>query len=238
MSLAVGVVCLGGAAAVVYAAVAGQQPSIQPGLYPEPDRLDFGELAQGDVRDGQFRLTNRHPESIELLDTLTGCSCTQSTLSAKHLAPGESCDLGVKWSVGTRRGRLSDSVHVAYRTAAGKQHMLDLGLGANVVPDIHFAPADPTFETREPTRIVIKFTPGRRDPFRLKHAAANQAAFRTELDAARAEVTVAFDPAKWLSIGADPVLSVETDSERQPTITIPLRVTRSAVPQAMASGGS
>jgi hypothetical protein len=126
---------------------------------------------------------------------------------------------------------------VLYQTAAGGRHVAELGLKANVIPDVHYAPAVLSFDPGRPGTAVVRFTPGRRDPFVLKHASTTQAAFRARLDPGRAEVTVTFDPAAWIDIGSDPWLTVETDSDRQPTIHIPLRVARPA-PQAMPGGDS
>jgi hypothetical protein len=238
-----GLVCLGAAAIAVYTATGDRELPIQPGVFADEPVLDFGELAQGDVRDAQFRLVNRHPEPIEVLGVATGCSCMESALSDRQIPPGGRFTLDIKWSVGIRRGRLADAVHVYYRTASGGRHMADLRLAANVIPDIHYAPDVLSFDADRPGTAVVRFTPGRRDPFALASASVSQAAFRAELDAARAEVTVTFDPEGWIDIGSDPWLTVETDSERQRRIDIPLRVARPSrevipMPQTMPGGDS
>lgn len=231
-----GLVCLGAAGAAVYSAAVGHEPAVQPGLYPDEQYLDFGELAQGDVQSGQFRLTNRHPEPIEVVDVLTGCSCNEATPSSRQVPPGDRFTIDIKWSVGPRRGRLADVVQVVYQTASGGRHMAELGVKANVIPDIHYSPNVLTFDPDRPGTAVVRFTHGRRNPFVLRRASTTQAAFQVVLDADKAEVTVTFDPTAWIGIGSDPWLRVDTDSDRQPTISIRLQVGRSPTDVGPKSG--
>lgn len=234
------VLLLAAATGLIWSASAMSRPPNRPGVYAENPVVDFGELNQGDVREAEFALVNHFPQPIAISDVLTGCSCTQAVLSDKEVPAGGRFTVAVKWSVGVRRGPLSDGVNLLYRAPDGQQKMAKLGLTATVIPDIHYAPNVLEFAPAVASTVVVQLSPGRRDPFVLKHATATQEAFRVALDAPANAVTVAFDPAKWVDIGADPWLSIETDSERQPTLTIPLRVQRpepKAMPAAMPGGG-
>lgn len=232
LAAALGIACLAGAVAAVTFAAA--EKPVPPGVYAERAVLEFGELQQGDKVSGEFRLTNRFPAPITVLDVLTGCSCTEATPSAKDVPPGGSFTVALNWAIGARRDQLLDSVNVHYQTADGARHMAELGLSAHVTPEVHFSPTVLEFAADRPGTAVAKFTPGKRPAFAIKSASVDQRAFKTSIDAAKQEVTVTFDPAAgWTGIGADPFLHVQTDGEREPYISIPLRVDR-PTPQAMS----
>lgn len=223
-----GVCCLAGAGAAVYTAATEPSP-IPQGVYAETPVLDFGELAQAEKVAGEFKLVNRHPVPITVLDVLAGCSCTTAAPSVKEVPAGGAFAVLVNWSVGTRRGRLLDAVTVQYQTADGQTHLSEVGLTAQVKPDIEFTPAVLEFAADKPGTAVVKFTPGRMAVFRLQSAHTDQAGFRVTLDSAKAEVTVAFHPAAgWTGIGADPWLTVGTNSTREPHMRIPMSIARDA----------
>jgi hypothetical protein len=237
-SVTIGLICFIAAGVAAYFGRLPAEPPTPSGLFADEPVLQFGAVHQGDTRDAQFRLVNRHPEAVEILDVLTGCSCLEAKPSARQVPPGGRFTVDVKWQIGPRRGRLADPVRVSYRTAAGGLHLAELILAADVVADVNYSPAELSFDPNTPGSAVVRFTPGQRDRFVLRQATVTQAAFRAELMTDRAEVVVTFDPGRWIDIGPDAWLTVETDNPVEATIRIPLRVTRAAAPQAMPSGGS
>jgi Protein of unknown function (DUF1573) len=125
MRYAVGVLCLLGSLALLYA---GLRPPPKPVVPPTPDFTidtpvkDFGEVDQFSELRHTFTLTNTHPEPVEVLDVMKSCACSVTEVTPKVIPPGGTATLEVLWKLGRDDGKKGAELRILY--SVGGNHTL------------------------------------------------------------------------------------------------------------------
>jgi hypothetical protein len=125
MRYAVGVLCLLGSLALLYA---GLRPPPKPVVPPTPDFTidtpvkDFGEVDQFSELRHTFTLTNTHPEPVEVLDVMKSCSCAVAEVTPKVISPGGTATLEVLWKVGRSKGKTGAGMGIQFSLEANRHN--------------------------------------------------------------------------------------------------------------------
>ncbi|MBP6920240.1 MAG: DUF1573 domain-containing protein [Candidatus Omnitrophica bacterium] len=78
----------------------------------DPFSWDFGSAKAGDVLEHEFVLVNKGTKDLAVKDTTTSCGCTVSAIGKKHLKPGESAALSVRFDTKGYSGDTKQFVYV------------------------------------------------------------------------------------------------------------------------------
>ena len=202
------------------------RPPVQGGLVATKPVLDLGELSQGQTVAAEFELVNRSSGPVKILDVVKTCTCTQVEISRYLLEPQEGMVLATRWKTGASRGKTGANIGVVYTQADGPAQFLNLGLEANVVPDILFEPAEVIFEGNHKGSRVVTFSPGRRPDVSLVRAACTQPAFNAKILPGGSRVEVSFNPSLWPAEEPSVDLEVETTSPNERVCRVAVRIVR------------
>lgn len=148
----------------------------ESGLRAFPEVLDFGNKLQGEKPHGTFQLTNQYPFGITISDIWTSCGCTVPSGYAKQLKPGESTKVHVDWSLGSKRGNVSDKITVVYsqpKEISSRAGLIPLQIRANVLPEIQVDPVSVEFTRDKPGKATIHLAAGTKQDFQIKKVYAN-----------------------------------------------------------------
>ncbi|MHC4218425.1 MAG: ankyrin repeat domain-containing protein [Planctomycetota bacterium] len=131
-------------------------------LTVEPARLDLGDVSTNKYATGSVRLVNNGAKAITIQDCKTSCGCTSTNCpKGKELQPGESADVDIRVTAGTRQRKISKTV--TFRVV--DQQPVILPVSVQVIAYVVIAP-----ETIDPEQVtdgglVIKATD--EQPFRI-----------------------------------------------------------------------
>jgi hypothetical protein len=90
---------------------AHETPQTNTTVQEDPRAWDFGSARAGEVLEHEFVLTNNSGQDLVIKDTTTSCGCTASGIKKKHLKPGESTTVSVKFDT---KGYSGDSKQFVY----------------------------------------------------------------------------------------------------------------------------
>jgi hypothetical protein len=197
-----------------------------PDLWTDQPIFDHGRLLQGQQVLATFELVNHFPEPIEILEVITGCACSGTTLSTKYLQPGERVSLKVSWKTGRSRGPTTLLLQVLYKLPDRHFSSKSLQVKGNVLPDIRYDPSEIEFAGNRLETQVLQLAAGAKRDFVILKAFCSHRAFTAEVrESGMIEVT--FDPAEWVAEDrSEPLLIVKTNSSNEPQMCIPLAVDR------------
>ena len=196
-----------------------------------PDSIDFGQVPQG-VYSAGADLENHCDEMVRILYVRKSCDCSEVAVPSSEIAPGERVRVTCRWNTRGRRGHVRAAIAVVY--SAGKdstqRHVL-LTLRAHVIPDFTFDPERLEFtEGRTETKRVV-FFPWRLDGLRLYNASVSHPAFDATVDGKASVVNVIFRSERWLAERGPIDLTVRTNSQNEPLVSIPILVETSSPEQ-------
>jgi hypothetical protein len=217
--LAIFVVCLAGSFTATFFSFRSESLLDSNFLVLEPETriVDFGEVAQKQVRNRSIRFVNRTGQVIDRFHISRGCSCNAASLDRESAEPGESVVLSLSWSVGVRRHETSEAVNITYWTAQRVQQTPQIILRANVRPDIDYNQPIPFCGFSNKTTVqTIQFKPNRVADFHISKVTTNHAAFEARLNEEAKNVEIRFEPSKWKSTVWQPFLNVVTNTELEP----------------------
>ncbi len=206
-------------------------PPKPTGLYPTPFEVDFDALKQGDTAQAEFVLTNHYDSSVEIREVQAGCSCQEASITKKLLDPGDQAIVTVKWQVGGRRGKVTDSIWVTHSIPGTQEDreakqlgQLRLKLVADVQPEIAYDPVALTFRFGEPATATIQLKSGCRDRFTIKGVSSNSRCLSVVYFAPTQSVEVRYTPQDELDRGQGLEVLIDTDGEAEPRLHIPVRI--------------
>ena len=137
------------------------QPSIST-VSVEPAQLDLGTVPANQYATGSVTLTNTGEEPVTIQDCRTSCGCTTTNCpKGKQLQPGESTEVAIRMTAGSRPRRISKTVTFIVEN----QPLIKMPVSVNVVTFVVIEPATINPEVATDGRIVIRSTDDQ--PFRI-----------------------------------------------------------------------
>lgn len=205
------------------------EPKPAHDLWTETPVINCGDLSQSQEVHVQFEVVNNFPNALDIFDVFRECGCSAVELSTKHLEPGERTYVNVTWKTGASRGYRGINLGIFFNLGDGRPLEKSLRVEGNIIPDIAITPEKMTFVGDKPEKQAIRFSPGRAERFKIRRVSCNHSAFKAQMvNEHLAEVT--FDGVTPIyANGLQPILIVETDSLKEPEITVPLEL-RLALP--------
>ena len=77
---------------------------------------DFGEIVEGEVFDGVFKITNKGKTDLVITSASASCGCTVPEFPKDAIKPGESADLKFSFSSAGRVGKQNKSITLRTNT--------------------------------------------------------------------------------------------------------------------------
>lgn len=71
---------------------------------------DFGELVEGEIAEGVFKITNKGKADLIITSAKATCGCTVPEWPKEPIAPGDSADLKFTFNSRGRQGKQSKSI--------------------------------------------------------------------------------------------------------------------------------
>jgi ankyrin repeat protein len=128
----------------------------------EPARLDLGTVSTNKNATGTVRLVNNGTDPITIQECKSSCGCTSTNCpKGKELQPGESADVDIRITGGTRARKISKTV--TFRVV--DQQPVILPVSVQVIAYVTIEPTTIDPETVTDGKVVIKATDGQ--PFRI-----------------------------------------------------------------------
>jgi hypothetical protein len=187
--------------------------------------MDLGSVEQGSKCVRTFDLVNQAKVDVRITKVVTSCDCVQGEMSTQVLAPGAHGSIDIAWEIGRKRGKILTQVLIGYVIGTDKnEYLLPLQMRAAVDPDFDYTPDRVVFDREVAGMVTIVFTPKRFQPMRLLDATCSHRAFSAVLRPDRNEVAVQYDPRRWSGDRDTEVLTLRTNSPRQPLCSIELVV--------------
>lgn len=193
-----------------------------------PGSYDFGEVVQGEILSKDISIRNVSDQAIRITRVIASCSCSKADVLRHSLRPGESTSLELEWSTEERRGKVDLSLNlvVAEENRPGLKHF-SVELSADVVPDYVTDVDRMTFNrgNKEHQEQLITLSPG---PGRKSIAILKAYSSHKSLGVSHVEhdglhrLTVRFSPESGPSQPIVADLVIETNSEKDPILRIPV----------------
>jgi hypothetical protein len=203
-----------------------------------PDSVhDLGLLRQGVEAKGDFELRNPTSTTVRLLEVSTSCGCTGYELSRREVAPGQSAMLTLTLNTGEARGTVRIRAVVVYQKQGEEQKRVSvLQLQAQMDPDYGVEPERLEFGAGRPSLQRVVLWPRHIPQLRVMAAACNQRFFEAQLvagdDQQQSVLEVRFLSDDYYSEAGPACVTVFTDSQRQPTVRIPVEVASRNAPRS------
>jgi len=83
--------------------------------------FDFGTINEGDVIDGNFKITNKGKVDLMILSAKASCGCTVPEWPKEAIKPGESADLKFVFNSRGKVGNNNKSITLKTNTAKGTE---------------------------------------------------------------------------------------------------------------------
>lgn len=135
----------------------GEVPSV-PKVTPagsvvcEDPVFDFGEVLNDQPVNHAFRLKNRGPDTVRILNVRAGCGCMTAQASANSIAAGETAEIIVVMDLKARKGPQRKAVYV--ETDSTVTSRVRLEIRGTAVPEVDVEPAGVHFGTVARTGVV------------------------------------------------------------------------------------
>lgn len=78
----------------------------------DPYTFDFGKVREGEISSHVFALRNDSGKNLDIKDINTSCGCTVSKIDNKHLKPGESALIEIRFDSKGYSGAVQQFVYV------------------------------------------------------------------------------------------------------------------------------
>lgn len=135
----------------------GEVPSV-PEVTPdgsvvcEDPVFDFGEVLNDQPVNHAFRLKNRGPDRVRILNVRAGCGCMTALARTNSIAPGDTAEIGVVMDLKARKGPQRKAVYVETDSTATSRIRLEMR--GTAVSEIDAEPAGVHFGTVAATGMV------------------------------------------------------------------------------------
>lgn len=128
----------------------------------EPAQLDLGTVPANQYASGSVTLVNKGDEAVTITDCRTSCGCTTTNCpKGQKLEPGESTEVAVRMTAGSRPRRISKTVTFVVEN----QPLLKMPVSVEVISYVTIEPTTIDPERSPEGRVVIQATDG--EPFRI-----------------------------------------------------------------------
>ncbi len=189
-----------------------------------------GPVRQATESSVDYTICNRASVPIRIVDLVTSCACSGVELPRRKLAPGESVTLTWKFDTGAERGSLMIRGMIAYKKEGEEEpRVLRMSLEAQIDPDYAVEPERLQFGDGRPLVQRVSISPRHIPDLKIENATCTLRFFKARVlpkevpDKQEIEVTFLRDG--YYPDAGFPRLIVSTDSQRQPTLRVPLEVT-------------
>jgi hypothetical protein len=82
---------------------------------------DFGEIKEGEIIEGVFKITNDGESDLLITDAKATCGCTVPSWPREAIKPGDSAELKFTFNARNRSGKQSKSITLKTNTAKGNE---------------------------------------------------------------------------------------------------------------------
>lgn len=195
---------------------------------------DFGIVPQLETLTASFRLTNKSQVGLHIQNVRSECGCTATQLHNKELQPGESTVLSVLLRTDFMSGAVRKRVWVDHSPLehTEQNETLTLTIEATVSPDYRAEPSSILLTRGEIQQRELRIVPVFESRVKVKNAESNAEAIvvdlvepdRDEVEDFSPRLRLIFDSTKWEANRHTAIITVATDSKRQPTLNIPVSV--------------
>ncbi|NND96917.1 MAG: DUF1573 domain-containing protein [Pirellulaceae bacterium] len=107
------------------------------------ERYDFGVMAPGEKGSKIFKIKNVGTDPLTLKVGASTCRCTIGSLKSDTVAPGDSAEILIEWTVKTTKNTFSQNAQII--TNDPSKVLIDLHIEGRVVREIEMAPKAWTF---------------------------------------------------------------------------------------------
>ena len=184
-----------------------------------PAQLDLGTVAANAKPTGTVRLVNTGDKPITITDCKTNCGCTTTRCpKGQQLAPGESTEVDVSVTAGTRARKISKTVTFLIE---GQPH-IRLPVNVEVISYVTIEPASLNPEKQPDGRVVLRAIDGQ--PFRVLSVRPDIVTSLVGDPDVEHELFVSWD--RWRELGQSRRLSVTLDHPKAKTVQAYIRVKR------------
>lgn len=189
-----------------------------------------GPIRQATKSSVDYTIYNRASVPVRIVDLVTSCVCSGVKLSKRELAPGEFVTLTWNYDTRAERGSLVIRGMIAYKREDEEQsRVLRIGLEAQIDPDYAVEPERLQFGDGWPLVQRVSVSPRHISELRIDEATCNLRFFKARVLPKdlpdRQDIEVTFQRDGYYPDAGFARLVVSTDSERQPTLSVPLDVT-------------
>lgn len=216
-----------------------QAPTPRPGSAADPNRfnrvipieltppqMEFGDIRNGEVREGEISLKNTGDEPLKILDTRASCSCTLLDLESDVIEPGQSVKLKIAFKPSPELyGKVTRYSLVRIE---GYPTPLRLMASANINDGVRIEREHEPLGQFDTGFLTLKSITG--DPFRVISVAGNPVEYVGDPpadDAPQLEHVVRFDLTTWDRDDRRAWIAVETDHPTAPVVFVPIDGARS-----------
>lgn len=189
----------------------------------EPSVVSFGAVGSADTLWAEAVVTNRFAEPLIIEDVSRLCSCVQSGVAQKELAPGEATTLTVGWRMAGKRGAARETVMLRFRVGE-RTELTPFVLTATVRPQASYSPERLRFAPGDPAEQVLTVRaerPGH--AVRALEATCSTKAVTATVDPGGQTVRVAVDRAVPVPAGLRHTLMVRVDGFDGPWLEVPIQ---------------
>ncbi len=208
-----------------------------PDVVVEPSSYDFGKSRQGQTLTHTFRLANRGPAPIVIVDTDSSCGCTTTDdLTGRIIGGGQLFEVPVSIKTGPVDGPESGRITVSYRVASDASapvQFKQVWVFTDVVPDYRVRPTLIDFGTIDhlnPVSRTVRLRPeAMPDVAILRLSGLHEAISVRQLDSLEPTndklIEVTFSGRSlWKSGPFEGMASIDTSSVGKPTTQVLARV--------------
>ncbi|MFD0992938.1 DUF1573 domain-containing protein [Tenacibaculum geojense] len=94
----------------------------------DKEEYNFGKVAEGDVVETTFTLTNTGKSNLVITNAKATCGCTVPTWPKEPIAPGETGEIAVKFNTAGKPNKQSKTVTLYTNTARGLETVKITGM--------------------------------------------------------------------------------------------------------------
>ncbi|MGK9368925.1 DUF1573 domain-containing protein [Melioribacter sp. Ez-97] len=96
----------------VVAKLSNQNPESAPNIELEKNKIDFGEIEEGALKEAAVKIKNSGKSTLVIRDIKSTCGCTAALISSAQIDPGKENELKVKLDTKGREGELVRTITI------------------------------------------------------------------------------------------------------------------------------
>lgn len=195
-------------------------------LVVEPEVLDLGDVSPKSLTHGHVTLRNLENRTIRILGILPACGCTEVSLSAKELSPGQTARLEVAFQAEPWRQEARKSIQI--QTDSPSFPLITFWVKAVVNVDMDWNPKYvyldwPLAPTRE-GQIAFRFFSAK--PRKIRKVSCEHGTLVVNLENGSDGPILKYRPRAGAPYRSQDAICVVSDSTFQPDLKIPVYIRR------------